>query len=692
MAEYLAPGVYVEEVDSGIKTIEGVSTSIAGFAGVTARGPVKGLPKLVTSFSEFERNFGGYFDFGAAFAGHNYLPYAVNGFFANGGRQLYISRVLKGDATVAEGTAKGGLITRLRADALVGGTTFNPVTQRGMKIAVVGPPAQVATKVRLVMVKNGIVYQSSDRTVTVVNPATGVVTVNPALDITPTGPATFEAKYTYVMTDIKDLNGGGVINALGAVGGTRNDAIVLKANDKGSWGRDIVVTAAHETPVRAEMDAGGDIGGTGAADSTRIGLKSAKGFYKGAWVEVERNDYKYFRLVDSVDGNIIRLHGPSIAAADLGGSVFVSVCEFRLTVSYGGVTETFSGLTLEDVIGKNFKRRINGESALLDNVDLAGGALNDPTYFPSGDNGLNLVLGTNGTNGTAAPGINDYIGTGDPGDRSGIKALEDIDRISIIAVPGRTDLAVQNALIEQCERLKDRFAIADPANSKVVDILTQRGQFDTKYAAIYFPRILVFDPLTENDLAVPPSGHMAGIYARVDIERGVHKAPANEVVRSITGYEATINKETQDTLNPSPTNVNVFRDFRADGRGLRIWGARVMTSDTEWKYINVRRLFIFLEESIDEGTQWVVFEPNDERLWARVTQSISAFLTRVWRDGALLGTTAEEAFFVKCDRTTMTQDDLDNGRLICIVGVAPVKPAEFVIIRISQFTASAATE
>jgi hypothetical protein len=201
--------------------------------------------------------------------------------------------------------------------------------------------------------------------------------------------------------------------------------------------------------------------------------------------------------------------------------------------------------------------------------------------------------------------------------------------------------------------------------------------------------VQVRDPLVRAARMMPPSGHMIGIYARTDTERGVHKAPANEVVRGILGLETIINKREQDILNPSPVNINVIRDFRASGRAIRVWGARCITSDTAWKYINVRRLFIFLEESIDEGTQWVVFEPNDERLWARVRQSISNFLTRVWRDGALMGTQADEAFFVRCDRTTMTQDDIDNGRLIVLVGVAPVKPAEYVIIRISQYTAEA---
>jgi len=166
-----------------------------------------------------------------------------------------------------------------------------------------------------------------------------------------------------------------------------------------------------------------------------------------------------------------------------------------------------------------------------------------------------------------------------------------------------------------------------------------------------------------------------------DAERGVHKAPANETVRGAAALEFQITKGEQDVLNPR--GVNVIRAF--PGRGIRIWGARTLSSDALWKYINVRRLFIYLEESIDEGTQWVVFEPNNEKLWVRVIATVTAFLTRVWRDGALMGTTPEEAFIVKCDRTTMTQNDIDNGRLICIIGVAPVKPAEFVTFRIAQW-------
>jgi phage tail sheath protein FI len=176
---------------------------------------------------------------------------------------------------------------------------------------------------------------------------------------------------------------------------------------------------------------------------------------------------------------------------------------------------------------------------------------------------------------------------------------------------------------------------------------------------------------------------MAGIYARNDVEIGVHKAPANEVVRNAIGLEVLINKAQQDVLNP--LGINCIRFF--EGRGIRVWGARTISSDPEWKYLNIRRYFAFLEASIDRSTQWAVFEPNGERLWANIRRTVESFLANEWKEGHLAGTKVEEAFFVRCDRSTMTQNDLDNGRLICLIGVAPLYPAEFVIFRIGQWTA-----
>ena len=210
-----------------------------------------------------------------------------------------------------------------------------------------------------------------------------------------------------------------------------------------------------------------------------------------------------------------------------------------------------------------------------------------------------------------------------------------------------------------------------------------RGRLDSTYAAIYFPWVSVLDPITRREINLPPSGFVAGIYARNDINRAVWKAPANEVINLALDFEQRLNKAQQDVLNPE--GVNCLRFF--EGRGFRVWGARTISSDPEWKYVNLRRYFAYLEHSIDRGTQWAVFEPNGERLWANIRETVSDFLYSEWVSGALLGASPKEAFFVRCDRSTMTQNDLDNGRLICLIGVAAIKPAEFVIFRIGQKTA-----
>ncbi len=258
-----------------------------------------------------------------------------------------------------------------------------------------------------------------------------------------------------------------------------------------------------------------------------------------------------------------------------------------------------------------------------------------------------------------------------------------IDEISIVAVPGALDAGIQGAVLDHCENAGDRFGILDgqrTASFTPDDI--QGGVRDSNYAALYFPWISVFDPVTGSNIYVPPSGHIAGIYSRVDTQRGVHKAPANVVIRGALGVESRLSKADQDGLNPD--GINVIRAFNGN---ITVWGARTLGGDanTEWKYISVRRLFLFLRESIDQGTQWVVFEPNTPDLWAKITRNVSAFLTTVWRAGALFGSTPQEAFFVKCDAETNPPEIRDLGQVVTEIGVAVVKPAEFVIFRISQW-------
>ena len=274
-----------------------------------------------------------------------------------------------------------------------------------------------------------------------------------------------------------------------------------------------------------------------------------------------------------------------------------------------------------------------------------------------------------------------YIGSDNgPGTRTGLKALEDVEEINIVCTPGQTDPVIQDAVLSHCENMRYRFAVLDSPEvieKGGVDKLPKPR--DSKYGAYYFPWVEVYDPFKGN-IFQPPSGYMAGIYARSDGERGVHKAPANEIVRGALGLKYNITRGEQDLLNPK--GINCIRTF--PNRGIRVWGARTISSDASWRYVNVRRLFNMVEQSIELGTQWVVFEPNDQRLWKRVTRDISAFLLRLWRQGALFGKTPEEAFFVKCDDETNPPEVIDAGQMICEIGMCPVKPAEFVIFRIGQ--------
>jgi len=300
----------------------------------------------------------------------------------------------------------------------------------------------------------------------------------------------------------------------------------------------------------------------------------------------------------------------------------------------------------------------------------------------------------------AAPKAADF--NGDVAERKGVDGLEVLDDVTMVVVPDlmttmpgeKLDLemvkAVQTQMIAHCERCGDRVAILDtPPNMNPQEVKKWRMEttgFDSSYAAMYYPWIKVSDPATDKIISVPPSGHVAGVWARNDTTAGVHKAPANEVVSLAVGLDYQTTKGEQDTLNPN--GVNCIRAF--PGRGIRVWGARTLSSDPAWRYINVRRLYNYVEKSIENGTQWVVFEPNDRSLWSRVDRDITAFLRGVWRDGALFGNTPSEAFYVKVDDELNPPESRDLGRLIIEIGMCPVKPAEFVIFRISQWAGPSA--
>ena len=408
-------------------------------------------------------------------------------------------------------------------------------------------------------------------------------------------------------------------------------------------------------------------------------------------------------LASTGDGKLAAYRISALEAGPDGNNITVEVVDggegasedtFRLVVKRGNkVEERFDNVTTKK--GKqNVLTVVNTQSRLIQLEEAAtGAALEKPA--PG-----NVTLRGGAAPAPAQITPDDYVG--DPGDRTGFGGLEALDAVTMVCVPdlmaayrkGSIDLegvqAVQLAMIAHCELMGDRVAILDPPPGlnaqQVREWRIDKTGYDSKYAALYWPWAKVFDPATEDTVFVPPSGHIAGIWGRNDDTRGVHKAPANEVVRGVVALETQITKNEHDLLNPH--GINCIRTF--PGRGIRVWGARTLSSDPAWRYLSTRRFFNYLEESVLNGTQWVVFEPNDPELWARIRRTISAFLVNEWRRGALFGLTPDQAFYVKCDDETNPAEGIDAGEVVCEIGVAPVKPAEFVVFRLSQFSGGAA--
>jgi hypothetical protein len=397
-----------------------------------------------------------------------------------------------------------------------------------------------------------------------------------------------------------------------------------------------------------------------------------------------------------------RIRVQALDAASGAGEITVEVTDaggdaptedmFKLVVKRNGeVVEEYDRATLGK--GKqNVVTMVNAVSKVVRLEETATGGLERPA---PGETALVAPPAP-----AAVPSVrlsaDDYVG--DVAERTGFAGLEAVEEVTMLCVPdlmsayqqGAIDLdtvqAVQAAMIAHCELMGDRIAILDPPPGfnaqQIREWRVDRARYDSMYAALYWPWVKTMNPATGMLSFLPPSGHVAGVWGRNDDERGVHKAPANEIVRGAIDLEIQLTRNEHDLLNP--VGINCIRAF--PGRGIRIWGARTLSSDPAWRYLNVRRLFNFLEESILEGTNWVVFEPNDAALWAKIRRTIAAFLVMQWRAGALFGSTPDEAFYVKCDSETNPSEAIDAGQVLCEIGVAPVKPAEFVIFRLAQFS------
>ncbi|KAF5420494.1 MAG: hypothetical protein C5S41_13320 [Candidatus Methanomarinus sp.] len=662
MPEYLSPGVYIKEFESGAKPIEGVSTSTGGFLGVTEKGLAIGLPEPITSFADFKRKFGNYLP--ESYGKYRFLPYAVDSFFTNGGSRCYVMRVIPNDAEKAKNEAvPKGLKIQLTKNQEKTNTELSVDSLHGID-------SDSNIKLEQLRPDGSVEHSDENLEIASYDRSKNSITLEAATPLN----NDYLKKYTRIT----------VTSIIGA-----SDALNIIASSKGDWGEDIIVRSIPVSQAKTQII-------ENPADSDQYRIKNKNGFYNGAIVVFDNGTKKQYRRVTNLLDDIITLSttldGDVVDTESIPNKT-LSTCEFTLKVNYKEETDIFNYMSMNPDTSNYFMKVVNDSSKFikLESPYSSSGDFTrtDPFDMPTNNTMLNGKLfitlsdGNNGTISGLTPA--DFIGIDEgPGKRSGIKAFNDIDEVNIITAPGITDPDVQLELVSHCENRKDRFAVLDvPENYQSISkVQGHRDIFDSSYAAIYHPWMKIYDLLEKKKIFIPPSGSIMGIYSRSDQTRGVHKAPANEKVQNITDLKYKLNTGEQDLLNPK--GVNLIRVF--PGRGIRVWGARTVSSNTLWKYINVRRLFIYIEESIEKGTQWVVFEPNDEKLWARVRATITQFLTGVWRDGALMGTKAEEAFYVKCDRTTMTQDDIDNGRLICEIGISPVKPAEFVIFRITQWT------
>jgi uncharacterized protein len=797
MSEYLAPGVYVEEVSFRSKSVEGVSTSTCGFVGPTRKGPYNVTPELITSYGEYQRVYGGFADLdfdGTLFT--NYIAHGVRAFFDNGGRRLYISRTynpkeenpgvplpgfsysdIGGDVAKIKaryagsgynGTAKIYLNAKrvfgsVPLDKAQQGTLLRVASSTATGVALPAringtkkPPFTLADGDELSLTINGIaktvtftglklpaqVISNADLDDNIDIPADTKITVK----IGKNG-VLFDKEITLPEGDDQTLAGLAAYLNLElnhAKAGVDGDRLFIRTDERGE-NAEITVTAlsllnftagtAHGTGnvdditsiTVEEVNSALTIAGIAARATTMTGTGNMRiatvEVGAGATLSIEDSDAKIpFGLDGAVEqgkdgvtyayyiknGNTWRDSADAeLVSKDDAAKVYEFI-SWTLTITddegnqlmyddlgfsadhpnfISNVLQQNPATKSEALQNPYYVTVTNGKTAFDLFNALFGAELSNEIVIKNGDDGVEPVVNT------AAESVSDdsvaYA--------EALTVFESLDDLAIIAAPGHSGMtlytSIQQALISHAERDKYCIAVLDtPSKLTPQGAREARSRIDTTYAALYYPWITVSNPLWKpgnnqapKEINVPPSGFIAGIYARTDVNRGVWKAPANEVVRGAIRFEREINHGQQEMLNPE--GINCLRFFF--GRGYRVWGARTASSDPEWKYVNIRRYFIYLEHSIDRSTQWAVFEPNGMRLWANITDTISAFLYNEWRSGALLGSTPEQAYFVRCDRSTMTQADLDNGRLVCEIGVAALKPAEFVIFRIGQKTADA---
>lgn len=630
-----APGVYIEEVQVP-GPIAGVGTSTAAFIGQAKQGPLN-APKRITNWTQFVGAFGSYVTSGPVKVTH-----AVRAFFENGGANCYFVRV---------GTA-------VRASLTLDDRAPAPL------------PALVVTARKEGSGGNNIQIEIKDSVVAAANAIKAQITFPGT--VPGAAPAPKNEATAATAADAQNFIPGDIV--LIEQGALKEQAIIASRTGMTIT---FVSNLVNNYPAGATMRIA-DF----APGEKKMRVDSLNGIQEGSYVEISDGTNKESGVVEAVNlvNKFITLEKGltntfKMGAADPAVNVTPLDFDFIVTDS-GGATETFPNLAMDARHSRYFRKRI---ASNVVEVEL----VNPPSTTSPTQNRPAVVAPKN-----LAGGLDDDLSAiGVSHFKAGIDALKVIDDVNVLCLPDRTDKAVQQYLIDHCEAMQERFAVLDPipsADSAAIEAQRNALSSDRGYAALYYPQVIVANPMGEGTIAVPPSGHVAGLYARVDTERGVHKAPANETLRGVLDVERLLGDDEHGPLNEK--GINIIRS--QTGRGIRVMGGRTIApSDrTQWRFVNVRRLLLYIEESLQEGTQFAVFEPNNTELWGKLKRQVTDFLMRVWKDGALFGVKAEEAFGVRIDEELNPPDIRALGQLIIEVVVVPTTPAEFIVFRIISDT------
>jgi phage tail sheath protein FI len=636
------PGVYIDEY-APAAPIEGVSTSVTAFIGLAEKGPI-GVPTLVTSFDEFTARFGGPVLADVPY----YLPLAVAGFYRNGGAYAYITRVATAVAAHADLLARAGApapkLARIdaQADGAAGEGGSVKVTDSSLLAKALAAAGAAGTTVPAHQGEATISTVDATRRSLTVDDSSGFQTGD--LVVLTRGASKSPGRLT-----VTAASGSVQLGAAAPAGPGGNEWTKVVSADLAVGDRTVRLDVPPAVSLRATVPAGSVLKLTSGANPV--------------WA-----------VAADVGADVITLAAPLAAAVTL-ASVAVATAEFELDITAAdGTKRSYSALSSSPSHPRWWITAVDDPYARI--------VLAEPEVLPAGDprpvaTTTPIAGAQNDDPGKAWQKVRDDM-------EKHLSALAPIDEISLVTAPGMTDAGAQRSIVEHCERLYDRFAILDSLLG--VDLNTVVGQRqgltgtkDKGFAALYYPWILSYDPTRKRVMPQPPSGHLAGIYAITDRTRGVHKAPANVGIAGAIGLERRLSDADQGLINLE--GVNALRILPGQGAPV-VWGARTTANDTNWQYVNIRRLFLYLEESIQEALGAYVFEPNDLALWQKLKRTLNDFLARTWRDGALFGATAKDAFFVRIDEALNPPATRKLGRLYIEIGVQPSYPAEFIVVRI----------